>query len=329
MAITNTHEIDIISQIRLPDGKTYEIHDPNAIHDIADLNLSSVFKYKGAVESVQDLPASAEVGDVYHILNTGKEYVWVSKDNVNEWEVLGTTYDAASSTHTHTVTVTGENEGSDVTGKVTIPTYTAKTGYLGIGYNGNQWQSNTTSVLKGDTKFSVNGGEANTTKINNPSVTDVDIPSVTSEDIDVSLVGVSEGDLPEWHASVTDGVLSFNFIAGTKPPIVSSTQKKVSKVTVGTGAKASKVTVTEKEVATGVTPITVVAEANSTVDVVEEVYINGSPFYLKYENTEFDGSQKVVSGVDIGAAEVDLTGGRAMAQKWKQNSGSTSAPIDN
>jgi len=41
-------------------------------------NLTGVFKFKGTVTSVSELPATGnESGDVYLVSGTGEEYVWV------------------------------------------------------------------------------------------------------------------------------------------------------------------------------------------------------------------------------------------------------------
>lgn len=44
------------------------------------------FKYKGNVESIDDLPSTADVGDLYIVVEEQKKYVW----DGTEWQVYGT-----------------------------------------------------------------------------------------------------------------------------------------------------------------------------------------------------------------------------------------------
>jgi hypothetical protein len=50
---------------------------------------STIFHYKGNVETVADLPENAEVGDVYNVNETGANYAW----NGEEWDKLSETID--------------------------------------------------------------------------------------------------------------------------------------------------------------------------------------------------------------------------------------------
>lgn len=51
-------------------------------------DLSKVFKYKGSVESYANLPTSGnEVGDVWNVLDTGKNYAWSDRSDI-EWDDL-------------------------------------------------------------------------------------------------------------------------------------------------------------------------------------------------------------------------------------------------
>ena len=54
--------------------------------------ISGVLHYKGSVASYADLPADAEVGDVYNCLDTGSNYAWTGSD----WDELGTTVDISN-----------------------------------------------------------------------------------------------------------------------------------------------------------------------------------------------------------------------------------------
>lgn len=51
----NTDGKGYISQISLPNGQTYHIHDENAIHDLEDLGLSTPLNFKGIVDTESDL----------------------------------------------------------------------------------------------------------------------------------------------------------------------------------------------------------------------------------------------------------------------------------
>lgn len=72
-------------------GETYWVPtttDKTAFDNIKDMHI---FNLKGSVASYADLPANAEVGDVYMIANatTGFTEEWVKTDT--DWELLGTT----------------------------------------------------------------------------------------------------------------------------------------------------------------------------------------------------------------------------------------------
>lgn len=54
-----------------------------------DRKVSSVFTYKGSVETLDALPATADVGDVYEVVNEQANYSW----NGTEWTVLGSVVD--------------------------------------------------------------------------------------------------------------------------------------------------------------------------------------------------------------------------------------------
>ncbi len=46
--------------------------------------LTSALHYKGTVPSAQKLPANAEIGDVWNVLDTGANYAWSGED----WDKL-------------------------------------------------------------------------------------------------------------------------------------------------------------------------------------------------------------------------------------------------
>lgn len=57
--------------------------------------VSSVYKPKGSVESVADLPVEGNnIGDVYSVRNeNGAEYAWVERDGEQVWDLIGTITD--------------------------------------------------------------------------------------------------------------------------------------------------------------------------------------------------------------------------------------------
>lgn len=52
--------------------------------------ISAVYKAKGSVATYEDLPSNAQVGDVYNVAATGKNYVWVENliDGESGWDDL-------------------------------------------------------------------------------------------------------------------------------------------------------------------------------------------------------------------------------------------------
>lgn len=132
------HSTNIISQIKLPNGTTYDIHDSQAIHSIEELGLSAALVFKGTKEkgsgstsgAAQILAlTSAKVGDVWLDKDTNTEYVCVKAlsgtADATAWEKMGNIHDAASTTHTHSFSKTVSIPAVNVTGSVTVPTVSA------------------------------------------------------------------------------------------------------------------------------------------------------------------------------------------------------------
>ena len=46
--------------------------------------ISSIYKYKGVVNKISELPTSAEIGDVYNVSEDGKDYAW----NGSQWGAI-------------------------------------------------------------------------------------------------------------------------------------------------------------------------------------------------------------------------------------------------
>lgn len=289
------HSNNIISSIKLPNGTEYQIHDAQAIHSVEELGLSAALVFKGTKTTETEVFAitSAKVGDVWLATSTNTEYVCVTAisgtANAASWEKLGGVHDASSSSHTHNVTVTGTNSESTVTGSVIVPTVSKTQQYMTASAGVPGVTPTTDSVLGANTKFTVSGGAASTTKlaatasgvavgangtadaitgfgahttasaitalstttIKNPTVTNVSIPNVTKNDsVTASKVSATAGTAASWSASVTNGVLSFNWSANT-PTAVSATDVSASKVTLGTALSASSVSTADVTVATG------------------------------------------------------------------------------
>lgn len=200
-----THTTNIISSIKLPNGAQYEIHDPQAIHSAEELGLSAALVFKGTKTTEQaifDL-TSAKVGDVWLCTTNNTEYVCVealsgsAKPSV--WEKLGNIHDAASSNHTHTVSIAGSNEASSVTGNVTVPTVSKTQKYMTASASVPEITNKSTdSVLGANTKFTVSGGEATTTKI-----------KATATPVEVDANGTAKA-ITGFAAHTTDSVLGVN-----------------------------------------------------------------------------------------------------------------------
>ena len=93
-----THGSNIISQIKLPNDTTYEIHDAKAFHSVDELGLPTYLTFKGVKDKYSDLSSLiGQVGDVWHVKEDDCEYVYV--DSAIKWEALGNVHDAASSSH--------------------------------------------------------------------------------------------------------------------------------------------------------------------------------------------------------------------------------------
>lgn len=146
------HITNLISDIQLPSGELYEIHDKYAIHDISELGVAGALVFKGTLADCDALaaiaPEASKNGYVYLVTSVtastsaGKQLIpagWddtpyassleyvciqVNDSNTYKWEPLGNIHDAASSTHKHNVVVTGKNSTSTVSGSMSIPKVT-------------------------------------------------------------------------------------------------------------------------------------------------------------------------------------------------------------
>ena len=138
---TEKHTNPIITQIQLPSGSVYDIHDSTALHSIEDLELATVLTFAG-IDTAENIlgKTSAKKGEVWLCSNTtgiyvGVEFVCIETfsgaADTSKWQKLGNIHDAASSTHTHDeVVVTGTNSTSKVTGTVAVPKLVGEDYYL-------------------------------------------------------------------------------------------------------------------------------------------------------------------------------------------------------
>ena len=157
MAMTQNHTNAIISQVQI--GSTlYDIHDQNAVHSLADLGLTDAMQFKGAVAKFSDLPTTAEIGDVYHVIDRDSEYVWVedtSPSVAGHWEEFGSKFIVD---HTHPANLSGTGTGTaaaqkwtqtsgGVEGTAAAQTWTQKTGTVAVtGHNAESTVTGSTQV---------------------------------------------------------------------------------------------------------------------------------------------------------------------------------------
>lgn len=300
------HSDKYISQVQLP-GSTdiYEIHDAKAIHDITDLNLATVLVFGGTKSTEAEIKAitTAKRGEVWLATSTNTELVCTADitgtASASSWEMLGKTYDAASSAHKHTVTVTGTNTASSIDGSVTIPTVSRTQKYLKASAGAPTITPTTDNVLGADTVFTVNGGDASATKTKisaiasgaavgangtASAITALGTPTTASaitalNTTTIKNPTVTAGSAASWTATVSNGVLSFGWTANT-PTAVST-----SDVTVATGSKSTANAITAfnapttKTVLTGVKvtaqpTITVKSGTTGDVEVVTDVSVS-------------------------------------------------------
>ena len=67
-------------------SEVQEIKDTTYTKDQIDQKLSSVYNFKGSVDTINDLPSDPTVGDVYDVKSDGMNYAWSG----TEWNSLGT-----------------------------------------------------------------------------------------------------------------------------------------------------------------------------------------------------------------------------------------------
>lgn len=86
--------------VTLSGAPTNNLHAATKAYVDSTVNsaVSSVFKFKGTVATVDDLPSSATEGDVYHVTNKHGEYIYAKVDGATTatWESLGEIVDLSA-----------------------------------------------------------------------------------------------------------------------------------------------------------------------------------------------------------------------------------------
>lgn len=201
--------IGTISQVSLPNPtgghSLYEIHDKRAIHSAEDLGLSAALRFAGTVETEDNLPTSnVKAGDVYivKIADTGKEnveFVYIVETNngveTARWEELGPAHDFVGTEdfgkHTHVIPSANiAIPSTSVAGSVNAPVYTASTTYV-----------------KATAEAPTLTGSGATNVILSSADLKVSVPQITATTQSFS----AEGTAATWSATVTDGLLTFNW----------------------------------------------------------------------------------------------------------------------
>lgn len=221
------HSNNILHSVKIGNA-TYEIHDAQAIHTLADLatlgmDTSGIFVFKGTVATVADLPKEGnKIGYVYHVTEGHSEYVWALVDGgtAEGWEEFGEHFVV---NHVHTVTVTGTNAASNVTGSATVT-------------GGNS--SSSVSVPNAP-KVSATAKYAKVSTVNDSFVKSY--PGTTSKMVTTSVT--SAGAATSVVSSVTPETSSITGVSGSVT---------ASKATAGTAINVAKVG-SEVTVATGLT----------------------------------------------------------------------------
>ena len=76
----------------IPDTSSFVTTDQVYTKEQIDSKISSVMSYKGTVATEAELPAQANIGDVYNVTDTGMNYAW----NGSQWDALGSDIDLSN-----------------------------------------------------------------------------------------------------------------------------------------------------------------------------------------------------------------------------------------
>lgn len=347
------HSTNIISEVKLPNGVTYQIHDAQAVHSASDLGLTTAMVFKGIKQEVADLPATGnKSGDVWHVVDTDSEYVWVSDSH--KWEELGNVHDAASSTHTHTFSgSTSANLGLNAKTATVVTAATPTQKYLGIRQIQNaalgtssatlvkSVSSSTATVVTGlsSTTISIPGYAIRTvmTGLGDASTVSA-LTGVKASTTSVNVV-TTNGVAPTWSFTVANGLLTIAGGNGSAPVITPKT------VATGVSANGTATVITKYAGATTTihevdeadpTNVTVVTGSNGTVSAVTSVTattqkityattLTAQPsFEPQLGDVHDDGCVPVVSTIAVTTGQANITGS---ATGRIDVSGTTSEPV--
>lgn len=134
-ANTNNKIIDtqLANKVEKVPGKNLSSNDfTNAYKNKID-SLQNIYKFVGSVDSFENLPMTAQNGDVYNVINESKSYSW--NDTTKEWIELGSTVDVENViTHKYTLILTSEISAGQI---IDIPCrYKVGANCLDVFFNG-------------------------------------------------------------------------------------------------------------------------------------------------------------------------------------------------
>ena len=344
--------IGYISQLELPNGEIYDIHDADAIHDLKDLGLNYALNFKGILATKTELDAitDPQIGDIYHIVDEDSEYIYIEKvgnekDNTNAssttgWEEFGSKF---ITQHMHRVysegelhNVSGTNKESDVAaqGNITIPAVSKKNYYIKpvVTVDDVETSAENFTIIDSFNEPDVASvpTELELVEINSPTIEAIQIPNVTSsEDKQSSLITSQQVSIPNitnagsastWNFSVSDGVLK---ITGSNSTIPTFGEELVaSNITNNTTVTTSKITLGENINASKVTENKKKVASGNFAKAVN-CLLNIKPINkivkvaLKSSETELEHSVYSGDEVSIGTEQITVSvEGKAEAQDW-------------
>lgn len=134
-ANTNNKIIDtqLANKVEKVPGKNLSSNDfTNAYKNKID-SLQNIYKFVGSVDSFENLPMTAQNGDVYNVIDESKSYSW--NDTTKEWIELGSAIDVENVlTHKYTLILTSEISAGQI---IDIPCkYKVRANCLDVFFNG-------------------------------------------------------------------------------------------------------------------------------------------------------------------------------------------------
>lgn len=135
VANTNNKIIDtqLKNKVEKIPGKNLSSNDfTNAYKNKID-SLSNIYKFVGSVDSFENLPTTAQNGDVYNVIDESKSYSW--NNNLKTWLELGNTINVENIlAHKYTLILTSKVEAGQI---LNIPCkYRVGAEVLDVFYNG-------------------------------------------------------------------------------------------------------------------------------------------------------------------------------------------------